>query len=150
MTTRTSLLGDGRVVQACIGLALSNRVPGDAAGGRGAREGTGHARTLVLQQRFCRKSTLSTPARPHGACRQRTGTSLLNLSAGHGWFVPYYVDVGTGASHFTWQGIAGIGYAFSWGELLGVWRYLDYDFKSGKTIKSLSLDGPAVGVAFRW
>jgi len=74
----------------------------------------------------------------------------LNLSAGRGWFVPYYVDVGTGASHFTWQGIAGIGYAFRWGDLLGVWRYLDYDFKSGKTIQSLSLDGPAVGVAFRW
>jgi hypothetical protein len=34
----------------------------------------------------------------------------LNLSAGQGWFVPYYVDVGTGASHFTWQAIAGIGY----------------------------------------
>jgi hypothetical protein len=74
----------------------------------------------------------------------------LNLGDGHGWFIPYYVDVGTGASDFTWQGIAGIGYAFRWGELLGVWRYLAYDFKSGKTIESLSLDGPAVGVAFRW
>ena len=74
----------------------------------------------------------------------------LNLGAGPGWFVPYYLDLGTGASHFTWQGIVCIGYAFGWGELRGVWRYLDYDFKSGQTIKSLSLDGPAVGVAFRW
>lgn len=74
----------------------------------------------------------------------------LNLGVGRGWFVPYYLDVGTGASHFTWQGIAGLGYAFSWGELIGVWRYLDYDFKSGKTIESLNLNGPAVAVAFRW
>ncbi len=66
------------------------------------------------------------------------------------WFVPYYVDVGTGESNFTWQALAGIGYAFRWGEVVAAWRYLDYDFKSDKRIQSLNLNGPAIGVAFRW
>jgi hypothetical protein len=66
----------------------------------------------------------------------------------HAWFVPYYVDIGTGGSQFTWQGITGLGYAFSWGEVTGVWRYLDYRFSSHSA--SLTLSGPAIGVAFRW
>lgn len=66
----------------------------------------------------------------------------------HAWFVPYYVDVGTGQSEFTWQGITGLGYAFHWGEVIGVWRYLDYRFSSHSS--SLTLSGPALGVSFRW
>ncbi|HEX4387716.1 MAG TPA: hypothetical protein VH109_03720 [Steroidobacteraceae bacterium] len=66
----------------------------------------------------------------------------------HAWFVPYYVDLGTGQSEFTWQGITGLGYAFHWGEVIGVWRYLDYRFSSHSS--SLTLNGPAIGVAFRW
>jgi len=66
------------------------------------------------------------------------------------WFVPYYVDVGTGESDLTWQAIGGIGYAFSWGEVLAAWRYLDYKFKSGKKLEDLNFNGPAIGVAFRW
>jgi len=66
------------------------------------------------------------------------------------WFVPYYIDVGTGESDLTWQAIAGVGYAFSWGEVLAAWRYLDYDFKSGKKLESVNFNGPAIGVAFHW
>ena len=64
--------------------------------------------------------------------------------------MPYYIDVGTGQTHLTWQGIAGLGYAFSWGDLIAVWRYIDYRFKSGDTFGSLSMNGPAIGAAFRW
>jgi hypothetical protein len=74
----------------------------------------------------------------------------LAFGPGREWFVPYYADVGTGESDLTWQAIGGIGYAFNWGEILAVWRYLDYDFKSGKKIESINFNGPAVGVAFRW
>ena len=66
------------------------------------------------------------------------------------WFVPLYVDVGTGDSDLTWQAIAGIGYTFSWGEVLAAWRYLDYNFKSGDRIESLNFNGPAIGVGFHW
>ena len=65
------------------------------------------------------------------------------------WFVPYYVDVGTGDSKLTWQGIAGIGYAYSWGEVTATWRYLDYKFKNA-TFESVNFNGPVVGVAFHW
>lgn len=66
------------------------------------------------------------------------------------WFIPYYLDIGTGDSDFTWQAAAGIGYAFSWGEIAGLWRYMNYDLPSGKVIADLNFSGPAVGVVFRW
>jgi hypothetical protein len=66
------------------------------------------------------------------------------------WFIPYYVDVGTGNSDLTWQAIGGIGYAFKWGDIIAAWRYLDYNMKSGEQIQSVNFNGPAIGVAFRW
>jgi len=73
-----------------------------------------------------------------------------SFGANREWFVPYYLDVGTGQSDFTWQGIIGIGYQFHWGAVTAAWRYLDYEFKSGKPLESLNLSGPAIGVTFRW
>ncbi len=66
------------------------------------------------------------------------------------WFVPYYLDVGTGQSKFTWQASAGLGYDFAWGSVLATWRYLSYDMKSDSKIQSAYLNGPTLGVAFRW
>jgi hypothetical protein len=60
------------------------------------------------------------------------------------------VSTGTGDSDLTWQGIAGVGHDFKGGEIIAAWRYLDYDFKSGKSIESLHFSGPGAGVAFRW
>jgi len=74
----------------------------------------------------------------------------LAFGADREWYVPYYVDVGTGDSDLTWQGVTGIGYAFRWGELFAVWRYLDYNLKSGSKIEDVNFNGPAIGVAFRW
>jgi len=51
---------------------------------------------------------------------------------GQHWFVPYYVDIGTGESSLTWQAMAGVGYAFGWGSVIGAWRHIDYDMESGK------------------
>jgi len=66
------------------------------------------------------------------------------------WFVPYYVDVGTGESKLTWQVNAGVGYQFDWGALVGSWRYMDYDFKSSSHVDSLSFNGPVIGAVFRF
>jgi len=66
------------------------------------------------------------------------------------WFVPYYLDVGTGDSDLTWQGIAGIGYSFGRIDLAAVWRYLAYDLPSGHPVADMDFNGPEVGVAFRW
>jgi hypothetical protein len=72
------------------------------------------------------------------------------LGAQKSWFVPYYLDVGTGESDFTFQGIAGLGYAFRWVEIVAAWRYLYYDLPSGGAVKDISFNGPAIGIAFRW
>jgi hypothetical protein len=66
------------------------------------------------------------------------------------WFVPYYLDVGAGESQFTWQAMAGIGYSFGWGDVVGSWRYIDYNMKSGKAIEDLSFNGPVIAAVFRW
>ena len=42
----------------------------------------------------------------------------LNFGANREWFVPYYLDIGTGESELTWQAIGGIGYAFKWGQVM--------------------------------
>ena len=66
------------------------------------------------------------------------------------WFLPYYLDIGTGNSDVTWQAMGGIGYAFKWGELVAAWRYLDYDLPSDKAISDMDFSGPAMGAIFRW
>lgn len=66
------------------------------------------------------------------------------------WFVPYYADIGGGDSKLTWQVIVGAGYSFSWGDVLVAWRYLDYEFDSGQPVQSLTFNGVAAGVSFRF
>lgn len=72
------------------------------------------------------------------------------LGAERKWFIPYYADIGTGQSKFTWQVNAGLGYQFDWGAVLATWRYLDYNFKSDSKVQSLSFNGPTIGVAFKF
>jgi hypothetical protein len=66
------------------------------------------------------------------------------------WFVPYYVDIGTGDSDLTWLGMLGAGYSFDWGDVVGVWRYVDYEFSSKDPIQDLYFNGPAIGVTFHF
>ena len=72
------------------------------------------------------------------------------LDADRTWFVPYYLDVGTGATKLTWQAIGGIGCAFNWGDVVATWRYLDYKNNSGKPLQDMNLSGPLVAFAFHW
>ena len=62
--------------------------------------------------------------------------------------VPYYVDVGTGQSDLTWQAMAGLSWAFDWGELLVLYRHLEYDQDSGGLLNNFSFSGPLVGARF--
>jgi hypothetical protein len=66
------------------------------------------------------------------------------------WFVPYYLDIGTGNSDRTWQASAGIGYSFGRGELTAVYRHLDYRFDSSEPVTALRFSGPSVGFSWRW
>jgi hypothetical protein len=66
------------------------------------------------------------------------------------WFLPYYVDVGGGQSELTWQINAGVGYRFDWGSTILTYRYLDYQFKSGTALQSMTMSGVLLGVAFQF
>ena len=70
--------------------------------------------------------------------------------ANKAWHVPYYVDVGTGESDFTWSAMAGVGYAFRWGSIAAGWRHMSYDMASGSRIADMTFSGPIVGATFRW
>jgi len=66
-----------------------------------------------------------------------------------GWSVPFYLDVGTGGSQFTWQGATGLAYAFQWGELGLLYRYIDFRFHT-REVDDLTISGPMVSATFRW
>lgn len=67
-----------------------------------------------------------------------------------GWFVPYYVDAGAGSSALTAQALAGIGYAFKWGEIAATYRYVYYDLAGDGLLQEVRFAGPAFGATFRF
>lgn len=74
----------------------------------------------------------------------------FNLGTERKWFMPYYIDVGTGDSDLTWQANLGVGYKFDWGALVLSYRHLSYDLKSGGNINSLGFSGPLFGAAWQF
>ena len=66
------------------------------------------------------------------------------------WFVPYYLDAGTGSSVLTAQALAGVGYAFKWGEIVATYRYVLYDLGDDKLLQDIRFAGPAIGATFRF
>lgn len=73
----------------------------------------------------------------------------INLGEGN-WSIPYYLDVGTGSSSLTLQGLLGVAYAFGWGDVTLAYRHLYYDQEGDKLIQNMRLSGPALGVTFRF
>jgi hypothetical protein len=65
------------------------------------------------------------------------------------WFIPYYFDVG-GGGFTTYQAMAGIAYAFSWGDVALTYRHLYVDMGSGGMVQNLTLSGPMLGVGFHF
>ena len=66
------------------------------------------------------------------------------------WAVPWYVDIGTGTSRFTWQAFAGASYAFSWGEVLFAWRHLGLQDQDREVFRRVTMGGPTLGATFRF
>jgi hypothetical protein len=66
------------------------------------------------------------------------------------WFVPYYGDIGTGDSDFTWQAMLGVGYVFGSFDVLAVWRYLGYDMPQDDHLRRMYSSGAAIGATFRF
>lgn len=72
------------------------------------------------------------------------------LSLNDRWFMPYYVDVGTGDTDLTWQVAGGIGYEFNWGDVMLDYRYLEYDQGSDELLQDIGFSGAVLGVAFKF
>lgn len=66
------------------------------------------------------------------------------------WFVPYYVDVGAGSATLTWQGLLGVGYGFTWGDVALSFRNLYYDMDDDELLQNVRLTGPALSATFRF
>jgi len=66
------------------------------------------------------------------------------------WYLPYYLDVGTGQSDLTWQGLGGIGYRFKRVDVVLAYRHIQWDFKSDSPFEDISFSGPALGAAFKF
>ena len=78
------------------------------------------------------------------------GANARFALGGGKWFVPLHADVGTGDSSVTWQLSAGVGYSFSWGDLLLVYRHLELEHDPVDVVESMGLSGPAIGASFRF
>ncbi len=75
----------------------------------------------------------------------------VELGAGGDWFLPYYLDIGAGNySNWTWQGWAGLGYRFDWGDVVLVYRNLAYSTSGDEIVEDMRMAGPALGATFRW
>ena len=75
----------------------------------------------------------------------------VRMSDDGDWFLPYYLDIGAGNySTWTWQGWAGVGYRFDWGDVVLAYRNLYYSTGGDEIVEDLRLGGPALGVTFRW
>ncbi|MCB1071207.1 MAG: hypothetical protein KDL31_12710 [Kiritimatiellae bacterium] len=75
----------------------------------------------------------------------------VGLGASGDWFLPYYLDIGAGNySNWTWQGWAGVGYRFDWGDLVLVYRNLSYSTSGNEILEDMRMAGPALGATFRW
>ena len=66
------------------------------------------------------------------------------------WSLPYYLDVGTGSSSLTWQGMLGIAYSYKWFGATLVYRHLYYDMKGDNLVQDMRFSGPAFGLNFRF
>ncbi|MCH8137192.1 MAG: hypothetical protein IIB77_14550 [Proteobacteria bacterium] len=74
-----------------------------------------------------------------------------HVGLGNGkWSVPYYLDIGTGSSDLTWSAMTGLTRSVGWGEILFVYRHLEYDEDFDGLMQNFSFSGPAVGASFRF
>ena len=71
----------------------------------------------------------------------------LNLEGN--WSLPYYLDIGTGNSDFTWQTFGGIDYKMDRMNLYAGYRYLEWQLGE-KVVDNMNLSGPIIGVNYNF
>lgn len=85
--------------------------------------------------------------------REKLWDGIIGIRGQYGiansrWAVPYYLDVGAGSSDRTWNAMAALTYEFNWGELMLVYRHLEYDQDPDGLLQGFSFSGPAFGARF--
>jgi opacity protein-like surface antigen len=72
------------------------------------------------------------------------------VSLGDRWFMPWGGNAGAGGSDLSWQAMVGVGYkASSWADIALTYRYLKFELDSD-LVDDLSINGPLLGVIFRF
>lgn len=64
------------------------------------------------------------------------------------WYLPFYLDIGTGDSDLTWQAALSVGYRFSSFDLIAGYRYLTWDLNGHPALDDLTVNGPYAGIRF--
>lgn len=115
----------------------------------------GGARYLYLDVDLERN--VNTPSRPLYAKVSDSGNVWDAIIGVNGkiafnerWYAPYYLDIGTGDSDFTWQVAAGIGYKFDICDVVLEYRYLSWDFDDNPALDNLNVNGPMIGAKFEF
>jgi hypothetical protein len=74
-----------------------------------------------------------------------------NVNLAKDWYIPYYADIGSGQSEYTWQAMAGVGYRINnMVDVVAVYRYLKWKFDDNKVIDNLDFGGPLVGLRLQF
>ena len=66
------------------------------------------------------------------------------------FFVPFYVDVGTGDLPLTWQAFTGVGYHTSLADYSIGYRYLAFEASGNSTVKNLAMGGVMMAASFHF
>ena len=67
---------------------------------------------------------------------------------GQRWNASLLADYGFGDSESVWQIFGTVGYEFSWGSIVGGYRYMTLDYETSEYKTDLSLSGPVLGASF--
>jgi hypothetical protein len=66
------------------------------------------------------------------------------------WYIPFYLDVGTGTSKFTWQALTGVAYATKRVDVGLLYRYLAFYGSGNQLVQTLRFSGPSLNVTVKF
>jgi hypothetical protein len=69
---------------------------------------------------------------------------------GEHFYLPYYVDIGTGNSKVTWQGQLGVAWAPGKMEFALCYKHMSWAQKDDKFLQGLRLGGPQLSIGYRF
>jgi hypothetical protein len=65
-------------------------------------------------------------------------------------YIPFYLDVGTETSKFTWQALTGLAYAAKQVDVGLLYQYLAFYGSGNQLVQTLRFSGPSLNVTFKF